>query len=135
MSRSKARELLMSLFFEMEARGEFSPEIRDRVFKEGMEDKSQKEYLETMYSFAEVNLSAADELIERYSANWKIDRMCKVDLAVMRIAVLEIMYMDDIPDAVSINEAVDIAKKYGTEESGRFVNGILGKVVKMKNAG
>ena len=68
---------------------------------------------------------AIDELIERYSSNWKISRMSCVDRNVMRIAVYELLYCSDIPAKVSINEAIDVGKKYGTVESGAFINGIL----------
>jgi len=132
--RSGARELVMQLLFQMEAQNEYSDDIKTTFFKENSKDNNQKEYLEQMYALISEYLPAADDLIESCSENWKIDRMCKVDLAMMRTAVLEIMYMNDIPESVSVNEAVDIAKKYGTEDSGKFVNGVLGKVVKMKHA-
>jgi N utilization substance protein B len=74
-----------------------------------------------------------DEFIESCSEHWKVARINKVDLATLRVAILEIMFMDDIPQAVSVNEAVNVAKKYGSEDSGKFVNGILGKVVKVIN--
>jgi len=69
-----------------------------------------------------------DALVEHYSQNWKINRMSCVDRNVMRIAVYEILYCDDIPPKVSINEAVDIGKKFGTQESGAFINGIMDSI-------
>jgi len=69
-----------------------------------------------------------DQFIERFSNNWKISRMSRVDRNIMRIAVFEILYCDDIPFKVSINEAVDLGKRYGTEESGAFINGILDSI-------
>ncbi len=66
-----------------------------------------------------------DTIIERFSNNWKIHRMAHVDRNILRVAVFEMMYCDDIPLKVSINEAIDIAKKFGTDESGPFINGIL----------
>jgi N utilization substance protein B len=69
-----------------------------------------------------------DALVERFSQNWKIDRMSSVDRNVMRIAVYELLYCDDIPPKVSINEAVDIGKKFGTQESGAFINGIMDSI-------
>ena len=134
MSRSEARELFMQLIFQMEAQRDYGSDIKTKFFNEYMKDKKQSGYLEKMYSFAEGNLSAADELLESCCENWRIERICKVDLAVMRTAIIEIMCMEDIPDSVAVNEAVEIAKKYGTDDSGKFVNGVLGKVVKVKNA-
>lgn len=69
-----------------------------------------------------------DALIERFSKNWKINRMSCVDRNVMRIAVYELLYCEDIPPKVSINEAVDVGKKFGTEDSGAFINGIMDSV-------
>ena len=69
-----------------------------------------------------------DGLIERFSDNWKLSRMSCVDRNMMRIAVYEMLYCDDIPPKVSINEAIDVGKKFGTEESGAFINGILDSI-------
>ena len=124
----------MQLLFQMEAQRDYSGDIKEKFFTENLKDKKQVNYLEKMYSLVEEKLPEADSLIKSCSDNWRPERMCKVDLATLRTSVLEIMFMDDIPDSVSINEAVDISKKYGTEDSGKFVNGILGKVVKVKNA-
>jgi transcription antitermination protein NusB len=69
-----------------------------------------------------------DRIVERYSNNWKITRMSCVDRNVLRVAVFELLYCDDIPAKVSINEAIDVGKKYGTDESGAFINGILDSI-------
>jgi len=69
-----------------------------------------------------------DTVIESFSDNWKMNRMSSVDRNVMRIAVYELLYCDDIPPKVSINEAIDVGKKFGTEESGAFINGILDSI-------
>ena len=69
-----------------------------------------------------------DAVIERYSENWKLNRMSCVDRNIMRVAVYELLCCQDIPHKVSINEAIDIGKKFGTEESGAFINGILDSI-------
>jgi N utilization substance protein B len=74
------------------------------------------------------NRPEIDNLIERYSKNWKLNRMSGVDRNVMRIAVYELLCCEDIPPKVSINEAVDVGKKFGTEESGAFINGIMDSI-------
>ncbi|RLB93364.1 MAG: transcription antitermination factor NusB, partial [Deltaproteobacteria bacterium] len=71
------------------------------------------------------HLHQIDRIIERFSSNWKLSRMAAVDRNVLRLAVYELLCRPDIPSKVSINEAIDIGKKYGTEESGAFINGIL----------
>ena len=72
-------------------------------------------------------MAELDALIDEKSTGWKTNRMAKVDLAIIRLAVYEIKFEDDIPTKVSINEAVELAKKYGADESGSFVNGVLAK--------
>ncbi len=66
-----------------------------------------------------------DAIIERFSDNWKIDRMARVDRNILRMAVFELLFCEDIPPKVTINEAIDVGKKFGGEESGSFVNGIM----------
>ncbi|MBW2593110.1 MAG: transcription antitermination factor NusB [Deltaproteobacteria bacterium] len=73
-------------------------------------------------------METIDSAIEWFSSNWKINRMAGVDRNILRIAVYEILYCDDIPTKVSINEAIDIGKKFGTKESGAFINGILDSI-------
>jgi len=80
------------------------------------------------------NKSGIDELIERFSSNWKISRMGCVDRNILRIAAYELLYCEDIPPKVTINEAVDIGKLYGTEESGAFINGILDGIYQSRTA-
>ena len=74
-----------------------------------------------------------DDIIQKSSTSWDIKRIAKVDLSILRVAITEILYLSDIPDKVSINEAIDLAKKYGDENSYKFVNGLLGKIVKNEN--
>ena len=76
------------------------------------------------------NLSAIDEKVKAYADNWDFERIASVDLAILRLAVYEMLFRDDIPPVVSINEAIEIAKRFSSEESGRFVNGILDRVRK-----
>lgn len=73
------------------------------------------------------NLPALDEAITKTSTNWRIERMSKVDLTILRLAAFEILYRPDIPKTVSINEAVELAKRFGAEDSAGFVNGLLDK--------
>ena len=73
---------------------------------------------------------AVDEKIKAYAENWGIERIAAVDLAILRLAVFEMLFRDDIPPVVSINEGIEIAKRFSSEESGRFVNGILDRVRK-----
>ncbi len=77
---------------------------------------------------------AIDRHIIKNSKDWTIDRMSRIDLAIMRVAIYEILYREDIPASVSINEAVELAKKYSHEDAGSFINGILGSIYSESNA-
>ena len=92
--------------------------------------ESDKEYVKTRVLAIVDKLPEIDEMIAKNTTGWTIDRIGKVDLTVIRLAVYEIMFDDDIPVGVSINEAVELAKKYGRDESGAFVNGVLAKFAK-----
>ncbi len=71
------------------------------------------------------NRTDLDRLISRSSKNWRVERMSRVDINILRIAIYEVLYMKDVPPKVSIDEAVELGKRYGTEESGAFINGVL----------
>jgi N utilization substance protein B len=75
-------------------------------------------------------LDEINRLISKYTKDWPIDRMANVDRCLLRIAICEILYFDDIPPSVSVDEAVELAKKYSTADSGRFINGVLGSLIK-----
>ncbi|HWQ79271.1 MAG TPA: transcription antitermination factor NusB [Anaerovoracaceae bacterium] len=132
--RTEAREFFMQLLFQMEVQNDYSKKIKDRFIKENSMDPDQTEYFNRLFQAVTENLPVIDGKLESCSENWKISRMAKVDLSVLRLSTAEILYLEDIPDSASINEAVDMAKKFGGEDSGKFINGILGKVVRSKNA-
>lgn len=142
MSRKVARELglkiLYQLDFEVENKDE-QIEIFLNTIKEDKihDDKPIKdinetdlEYIKSISEGTVGNLNTIDNKISELSVDWPISRIAKVDLAILRLALYEILYRDDIPNEVSINEAVELAKKYSTPDSGSFINGILGKVVR-----
>ena len=89
------------------------------------EDLAVQEFMEALVRGVLEHRAQLDAEIARYAKNWDISRMAAVDRNVLRLAIYEMMFREDIPPVVSINEAVDIAKKFSTDESGRFVNGIL----------
>jgi N utilization substance protein B len=127
-TRRQARELAMQALFYMDERNNASVEMLEHFcgnFRPSK--KSQPFFLKLVNGVLEAG-SELDALIERFSTNWDINRMSCVDRNVMRIAVFELLYCDDIPPKVSINEAVDVGKKFGTEESGAFINGIMDSI-------
>ncbi len=134
MRRTEAREFFMQLLFQMEVQNDYGKEIKERFMQENTKDSNQQEYFEQLFDATVENLVAIDEKLEAFSENWTVNRMAKVDLAILRLSAAEILYMEDVPDSVSINEAVDLAKKFSSDESGKFINGILGKVARNKDA-
>lgn len=133
MRRTEARELFMQLLFQMDIQNDFGSELRDKFILEYMSESNQLDYFKRLYDYAAANLETIDKILEESSENWTINRISKVDLAILRLSAVEILYMDDIPDSASINEAVDMAKKFSNEDSGKFINGILGKVARNKD--
>ena len=134
MKRSQARELAMQLLFSMEARNDFSPECKD-AFLEFYPPENQKNYVNCVYGAFADHMEEVDAAIEANAEHWHKDRIAKVDLAVLRVAIAEMTFAEEpTPEGVAINEAVNIAKKFGSEESGRFVNGVLGNYSRSRTA-
>ena len=132
--RRKTREALMQMLYQMEVQGDFSEEAKKSFMERFLEDDSDDKYFEAAFNAYINNNNEIDDLIESYSKGWKLDRLAKVDLSVLRLAVAEMLYLKDgsIPPAVSINEAVELAKSFGTDGSASFVNGILGRIIRSK---
>ena len=93
-------------------------------------DKIDPLYIVELVEGTYSNKVRIDELLEEYLKGWAMDRLSRIDRGVLRLAVYEMLYRDDVPPKVVVNEAIDLAKHYGTEESGKFVNGVLGKMIK-----
>ncbi|RKD34568.1 transcription antitermination factor NusB [Thermohalobacter berrensis] len=130
MSRKIAREAAMKLIYQMDLKDEFTHEAVESFVQNNKLKKDEISYIVNTANMIIDNLEKIDDYIGKYAHKWKLERLAKVDLAVLRIAICEIMFREDIPIEVSINEAVEISKKYSTEESSKFVNGILGGYVK-----
>ncbi|MBR5896830.1 MAG: transcription antitermination factor NusB [Lachnospiraceae bacterium] len=132
MKRTELREVLFKLLF----RAEFNdvtemPEQMQLFFNNDADDlkikDADREYIIKREEDILSKLTEIDKEISDKATGWTVDRMGKVDLAIIRLAVYEILFDDEIPLGVSINEAVELAKKYGRDESGSFVNGVLAK--------
>lgn len=94
-----------------------------------IEDVVDKTYMIKICNLLKENNDKINELINKYAKNWTIERMPKVDLAILKLSICEILFMQEIPNKVSINEAVEIAKVYCDDKTPKFINGILGSVV------
>lgn len=134
MGRHEQREQLFKLLFRVEFnKPEDMPEQVRLFMEENEEITLEKDavYISDKYARIQEKLPVIDKMLDDNTEGWDTTRMGKVELTVLRLAVYEIVFDEDIPGSVAINEAVEIVKKYGQETSGGFVNAILGKIVKL----
>ena len=124
-TRRKARELAMQALFFMDLRKDFSAEMFAGFCASFAPKPEVRPFFTQLVEGVLARREQLDALIRSASDNWTLERMSGVDRNVMRIAVFEMLSCTDIPAKVSINEAVDIGKKFGTEDSGAFINGII----------
>lgn len=132
MKRRLARELVLKTLFQIDL-GKVDTALALETVLEEEDNTWIKEFVRSLVRGTGEHQEKIDQLIEQYSTDWKLDRMAAVDRNLLRLAIYEILYMPDIPSAVSINEAVELAKVYGSDESAKFVNGILGNLVRQIN--
>lgn len=123
--RRKSRELAMQALYYFDMRKDDSGEAYRLFCKHFEPEDGIRAFFEKIVEGTIANKTGIDQLIEKFSSNWRLSRMSGIDRNVLRIAVYEILYCSDIPSTVAINEAIDIGKKYGTKDSGAFINGIL----------
>lgn len=130
--RRKSREFALQLLYEMEMKGADPKSVLDRCEDRAIGDVSEegRKFATDLLEGTFRNKKEIDDLIERHSLHWKLGRMAVVDRNILRLAVYELLYLHDVPTSVVLNEAIEIAKKFGTEDSSAFINGILDKVAK-----
>ena len=144
MNRTKLREIAVHFSYEMGFNadgadglidrrydGEYFPtlEKEDELYAD-RPDAEQMKYLRRIVSGVFEHRPELDGYIDKYSKGWKFSRISMVAVAIMRVAMFEVLYMDDVPDGAAINEAIEIAKKYEPSETVAFINGILGTFVR-----
>ena len=128
-ARVAERENLMQMIYQMGITGDFSQEAYDRYINTEISLSKESKYSKELFAALSQHLVDIDKEIGEHIIKWKTDRMPAVDLAILRLALTEIHYMENIPVSVSINEALNMAKKFSTEKSASFINGVLGKIV------
>jgi N utilization substance protein B len=132
MKRRKAREFALQLLYQLDIRQDKpSTTVLRNFWKDNESDEEVQAFTEDLVKGTHKHQATINGQIQACADNWNLDRMASVDRNVLRMAVYEILYRMDIPANVTINEAVEIAKKFGTDESGAFVNGVLDSVAKM----
>jgi transcription antitermination protein NusB len=147
--RRQSRRLAVDLLYEAEIRDRLPLEAFDDRARAGWSDSPTEEqtpvgpppeedivaYARDLVSGVQAHQADIDETIGRYADRWAISRMPVIDRTLLRIALFELLWREDIPVPVAINEAVELAKELSTEDSGRFINGLLGRVVDDQKAG
>jgi N utilization substance protein B len=129
-NRHKAREFSLQLLFALD----FNPQdIRQTIgmfWSDLSVPEEVRDFSDELVRGVYARLEEIDDMLSRYSENWTIDRMTGVDRNILRMAIYELLYRPEIPKNVTINEAVEIGKKFGSEDSGAFVNGILDRIAR-----
>jgi transcription antitermination protein NusB len=129
-ARSKARKRALDVLYEAAQRSDDPlTTLRDRL---AQSDPPVPEYAVELVEGVVAHRARIDELLATYAQEWTLDRMPPVDLAALRIGTYELLWRDDVPDAVAVDEAVELVKSLSTDESPRFVNGLLGRLVQLK---
>lgn len=136
MRRREMREHIFKLLFMTEFNSQEEMPEQLSLYFQGLEELSQKDqdYMREKFGLVQERLEEIDSLLNETSKGWKTKRMSRVDLTALRLAVYEMKYDEDVPVGVAINEAVELAKRFGGETSGSFVNGILGKIASPEKA-
>ena len=134
MGRREQRENIFQLLFMTEFNDGEAMNEQQRLYLEGIEDLKEKDRIYIQEKFQKINekIPQLDERLNETSKGWKTSRMNKVDLTILRLAFYEILWDEDVPQSVAINEAVELAKKFGGNDSSSFVNGVLARLVKQQ---
>lgn len=131
--RKRTREIAMELLYQSTMNEKSAEELMDDYFEDNQDDlmeDTDMEYLTDVLEGVLKNKEALDTFIEKYLVKWKLSRISKINLSILRLGTYELLYKKDIPQKVSISEAVEIAKKFSDETSGAFINGVLDKISK-----
>ncbi len=134
--RRLSRELTLKFLYQYDVYREQNKDLNNfeeqldgfLITQDEINDDEIKEFFIVLAKGVCENIDSIDEIISKYSDNWKVSRISRIDRNILRIAIYEMLNLSNIPHPVTINEAVDIAKKYGNNESGSFINGIVDRV-------
>lgn len=127
-NRRQARECALEVLYRLDLVGDESENTIAEILLRKNPSEEAETYLRRLMDAALGNQQEIDAILRKHLTRWRLERLTVLDRAILRMAATEILYFDDVPPKVSINEAVDIAKKYGDDEAGKFVNGVLDSV-------
>jgi len=128
--RTKARELALKFLYQVDITKEDVLVTLDQFWQQQRQSNQIRDYATQLIQGTIAHLSEIDSAISEYAENWQLKRMAVIDRNILRFAAFELLFLEEIPPKVSINEAVELAKKYGDVESSKFVNGILDRIYK-----
>ena len=131
-SRRTARELALKILYQLEMKGSPLEAVLTDFWKNHVYPPQIRDFAKSLLRGVVEHGEDIDKKIQAFASNWEVSRMAVIDRCLLRLAAYEIQYRDDIPNVVSINEAMEIAKKYSTGESSRFINGVLDSMAKGK---
>lgn len=126
--RRRSREFALQVLYQLEINKQTVQETLNQFQKTYLPEEERDEFLERLVYGVLEHRKEIDRLIKQYSKNWRLDRMPLIDRNILRLAIFELMHCEDIPPKVTLNEAIELGKRYGSEDSGRFVNGILDRI-------
>ena len=128
--RTRGREIALQVLYQIEQNPGLAPdEVRRFVERRLRGDKKLVEFADSLITGVEAHRPRIDELISNAAENWRIDRMAAIDRNILRLGAFEMLYCPEVPTKVAINEALELAKRYSTAQSSRFVNGILDRLL------
>ena len=132
MSRKIARDAAMRMLYAYELTGELNQDMIQETIEPAALDAEDMKYLKQVTEGTVEQRASLDTLIEQNAVGWRLSRIGKVDLSILRLAIYEMLCREDVPESVAINEAVELAKKYSEPKSKLFINGILGSISRSK---
>jgi len=127
--RSKARESVLQILYQIDVTGDPVDAVLNQYWHTRNRNPEVVDFANEIVKGTTEHLSEIDAIISQHSENWEISKMPIIDRNILRFAIYEILYMDDIPPRVTIDEAIDLANNFGTPNSGKFINGILDKIM------
>ena len=127
-SRRKAREAALKILYAMDLSGQSAEEALASYFEDFAEEGETLEFTEELVRGVGRELAALDEKLRAASQNWRLERMARVDRNILRLATYELLHVPSVPRRVSLNEAIELGKRFGAEDSAAFVNGILDRI-------
>ena len=128
--RTKAREVALCSFYQAEISKISFQKALENFLENYPQSQEVVDFASLLVEGVDKNLSYLDEIIKKYVENWEIGRLAIIDKNILRMGIFELLFLDDIPPKVSINEAIELAKKFGDVDSARFVNGVLDRIYK-----